>query len=197
MQQELPQVVEDLQDSKYDNETQEKHLYDVEDVQDSDSEYETETEDERLDNNEDLQDSEYDSETQEEYPHNVEDVQYFDHDITEQEIMTQGVKEPANFHPGFFNVDGYPTIASQMDLVPTTAIFRTFNALNMRNLLYLQSELTYLENRLSEYTREDAMKNDENSNAHAWNFISLMCDADSNQYKTVMQIRTKLKEYSE
>jgi len=45
-------------------------------------------------------------------------------------------------------VVGYPKLAEKMKIYPTVAIFRRFNALNARNLLYIQSELSHYENEL-------------------------------------------------
>jgi hypothetical protein len=46
-------------------------------------------------------------------------------------------------------VQGYPMLAAYMGLTPETNIFRRFSILNARNLLYLQAELTNLEEALS------------------------------------------------
>ncbi|KAH3943296.1 hypothetical protein HBH70_118080 [Parastagonospora nodorum] len=45
-------------------------------------------------------------------------------------------------------VPGYPKIAARMSLIPETAMFRRFGALNARNLLYLQGDLARIEEEL-------------------------------------------------
>ncbi|KAF2748356.1 hypothetical protein M011DRAFT_485646 [Sporormia fimetaria CBS 119925] len=42
-------------------------------------------------------------------------------------------------------VRGYPKLAGRMALVPEEAIFRRFDELQLRNLLYLQNELATLD----------------------------------------------------
>lgn len=58
-------------------------------------------------------------------------------------------------------IDGYPVFSSFLvnDLDKTGTIFRRFDRIAARNLLYLESELTALENRL------DSLEQRENSDA--------------------------------
>jgi hypothetical protein len=42
-------------------------------------------------------------------------------------------------------VQGYPKLAGRMALDPDMQMFCSFGALNMRNLLYLQNDLVYIE----------------------------------------------------
>ncbi|EMD70237.1 hypothetical protein COCSADRAFT_78798 [Bipolaris sorokiniana ND90Pr] len=58
---------------------------------------------------------------------------------------------------------GYPMLAERIALKPQTAIYRRFDALNSRRILYLQAELCILENRLRsmEETEDEENKRDE------------------------------------
>ena len=95
-------------------------------------------------------------------------------------------------------VTGYPKLAGQMGILPESAMFRTFAALNARNLLYLQAELVALENALLQCEAEDA--NDEKRRQYAldwfWLHQSQWDDESSKQYSLVQKIKGKLKEYS-
>lgn len=51
---------------------------------------------------------------------------------------------------------GYPNLAQHMASMPETSIFRSFAKLNIRNLLYMQAELVYLEQDLHMFQLEDA-----------------------------------------
>ena len=52
-------------------------------------------------------------------------------------------------------VEGYPKLAGYITSLPEVAIFRRFGAMNARNLLYLQAELTDLEAALLQTERRD------------------------------------------
>ncbi|KAH7118967.1 hypothetical protein B0J11DRAFT_81939 [Dendryphion nanum] len=98
-------------------------------------------------------------------------------------------------------VKGYPKLAGKMGIFPEIAIFRTFAALNARNLLYLQSELTMLENKLLECEVEDSNSGDMKKRNYARDYFWLDnsqngCEEDSRQYRIVQEIRTKLAEYN-
>lgn len=98
-------------------------------------------------------------------------------------------------------VPGYPKLAGQMAMLPGIAIFRRFGALNARNLLYLQSELTDLEAALLHAEARDNAHPKWEKRAHAkdWYWIQHSVhveDEDSVQYGLVMNIREKLNEYN-
>lgn len=101
-------------------------------------------------------------------------------------------------HPLDGTVAGYPTLATQMGLIPEAAIFRTFPALNTRNLLYLQAELIALENQLLKCEVEDSNVPEKSRYALDWFWLdySQHVAADAKQLQLVFQIRAKLKEYS-
>jgi hypothetical protein len=52
-------------------------------------------------------------------------------------------------------IKGYSVLAEQMGKFPQLGIFHNFGALNARNILYLQAELTYLEQRLIAMEKRD------------------------------------------
>jgi len=95
-------------------------------------------------------------------------------------------------------VAGYPRLAEQMGLVPESGIFRTFSALNAKNLLYLQAELVTLEKILLECELEDSKATEKARYALDWFWLSRSqeADADPKQIRLVLEIRSKLKEYS-
>ena len=96
-------------------------------------------------------------------------------------------------------VTGYPKLAGQMELIPETAIFRRFGALNAQNLLYLQAELIYLEKQLRNCELVDNQSRHGSKSKYAldWFWLSQSAiDGDEIQWNFVLKIREKLKEYS-
>ncbi|OCK94898.1 uncharacterized protein K441DRAFT_559211 [Cenococcum geophilum 1.58] len=107
--------------------------------------------------------------------------------------------ETSPTHPLDNLVVGYPKLAGQMGLLPETAIFRRFGALNAQNLLYLQAELTYLEKQLRECERADnkSPKGLKSRYALDWLWLSRSAaDGDEEQWELVKKIRATLKEYN-
>ncbi|KAJ9665654.1 hypothetical protein H2201_004138 [Coniosporium apollinis] len=97
-------------------------------------------------------------------------------------------------------VTGYPKLGRQMGLMPETAIFRRFGALNAENLLYLQAELIHLEKKLREQQLADSRDGDEVKRKYAvnWYWLSESTDdGDGKQWDIVLKIRAKLREYNE
>jgi len=87
-----------------------------------------------------------------------------------------------------------------MGLLPETAIFRRFGALNAQNLLYLQAELTYLEKQLRKCERADNKSPEGLKSRYAldWFWLSRSAaDGDEEQWELVKKMRVTLKEYSE
>jgi hypothetical protein len=98
--------------------------------------------------------------------------------------------------------NGYSKLASLMGQNPEVAIFRRFNKLNARNLLYLQAELAELEERLERATKADQDASDPNRKIYDRHWLSLSeCGTtpggDPEQWNLVLEMRAKLKEYSE
>jgi hypothetical protein len=119
----------------------------------------------------------------------------------------QGSQEKNDWDPAPELPTGYPKLAGYFACVPNAALFRRFNALNMRRLLYLQADLCYLEKDLLEVERTDAICTDENErNKYAtdWGAFKLSASAQGEvgqelrrQWELMMDnINPKLREYS-
>lgn len=97
-------------------------------------------------------------------------------------------------------VVGYPRLAAKIEVLPETAIFRRFGALNAQNLLYYQAELTYLEQKLKKQQEKDRNLGSEPEKWFAvdwyWLERSRQQSVDTTQLDLVLKIRTRLKEYS-
>lgn len=104
---------------------------------------------------------------------------------------------------------GYPKLAGHMGVVPEMALFRTFSALNAQNLLYLQAEITGLENELRKCEGEDnnSIGTDRVKYARDWYWLNFSQEEDpdkspeenekiARQYDIFKKIRGKLAEYS-
>ncbi|KAJ4350343.1 uncharacterized protein N0V89_008964 [Didymosphaeria variabile] len=99
---------------------------------------------------------------------------------------------------------GYPTLATRMGVVPPTAMFRRFGALNARNLLYYQNELMQLEAELISLENKD-YQSGEYKEFYAHDSRWLMTsdeevkgqprDGDTDQRDMVLRMRDLLKEY--
>lgn len=94
-------------------------------------------------------------------------------------------------------------MAMLMGEFPEVGIFRRFGALNAQNLLYLQAELKDLEITLRQVAEEDELSRDPDKVQYSVNWFALKesieGEADSNdgkQWRTILEIRDKLKEYS-
>ncbi len=96
-------------------------------------------------------------------------------------------------------VQGYPRLAGRMGLIPETAIFRRFSALNIRNLLYLQAELMNLEMELQKQELEDKASGHEfkQNFSRDWYKVTSPDPASEHyQWSLILNIREKLKQYS-
>jgi hypothetical protein len=91
---------------------------------------------------------------------------------------------------------GYPRLAGHMGIYPERAVFRRFGALNYRNLLYLQSELAYIERKLIKQEQIDSEVPEKKRYALDWYWLSLSQDGDTRQLDLVNKMRMTLKEYS-
>ncbi|KAF1970509.1 hypothetical protein BU23DRAFT_582048 [Bimuria novae-zelandiae CBS 107.79] len=100
-------------------------------------------------------------------------------------------------HPGL--IKGYPMLAGQIQVQPEMAIFRRFIALNAENILYLQAELTFLENELRKQQLKDNSSNHEKKIKYAVNWYQLRNshrNGDTKQLDLVQRIRETLWQYS-
>ncbi|KAF2475307.1 uncharacterized protein BDR25DRAFT_350697 [Lindgomyces ingoldianus] len=92
---------------------------------------------------------------------------------------------------------GYPRLAGQMEILPETAIYRRFGALNSRNLLYYQAELASLEKELILQENLDSSVPEKQRYALDWYWLSQSVEqGDRKQLDLVMKMRALLKEYS-
>jgi len=97
---------------------------------------------------------------------------------------------------------GYPKVAEFMGKHPEMAMVRRFRGLNARNLLYLQAELVEIERKLLECERHDADdKTDPRKPKYAGSWARLVLyktdDSANQQYKLILEMREKLKEYND
>ena len=96
---------------------------------------------------------------------------------------------------------GYTRLASLMGAHPETAILRRFGYLNALNLLYLQAELTNLENALQKEAKADAESGhfDRTLYNRDWQSLSESVTTENGnprQWELMLQVREKLNEYS-
>ncbi|RMZ67702.1 phthalate transporter [Pyrenophora seminiperda CCB06] len=108
---------------------------------------------------------------------------------------------PSVPHPLDDLILGYPKIAGRMGLIPETAMFRRFGALNARNLLYLQSDLTRTENKLKKLELQDSQsekgKKKNYALSHFWlQTASVQRDGDVQQKELVLKLRETLHQYN-
>ncbi|KAJ5994931.1 hypothetical protein N7481_001908 [Penicillium waksmanii] len=81
---------------------------------------------------------------------------------------------------------GYPELAAFMESDPGFGILRRFNHLHLRNLLYMQEELTSMDRRLYEI---DTSETDELNN------MTRKADGNIDRINLMTEIRVKLREY--
>jgi hypothetical protein len=105
-------------------------------------------------------------------------------------------------HPSLAEMTGgYNILAHLMGAYPELSIFRRFGALNARNILYLQAELTDLETKLLQAEKADLESGHVNRKIYSrdWRTLSEsvdVADGDSTQWKIFLRMREKLHEYS-
>ncbi|KAI8626750.1 hypothetical protein F5Y19DRAFT_466245 [Xylariaceae sp. FL1651] len=98
--------------------------------------------------------------------------------------------------------EGYSRLASLMGTHKETAVFRRFGTLNALNLLYLQAELTNLENTLCQQAKADAESGHFERSIYArdWETLSESMAAENQhcpQWNTFLQVRKKLDTYNQ
>ncbi|KAK7985822.1 hypothetical protein PG988_003444, partial [Apiospora saccharicola] len=99
--------------------------------------------------------------------------------------------------------EGYGRISQLMGCQDTCAIYRRFRRLNSLNLLYLQAELTHLEEELESIVKRDAADPERRFHAKDWWSLSQHNDEDEDdddaaeQWEKVLEIRKKLKQYND
>lgn len=97
---------------------------------------------------------------------------------------------------------GYARLAELMSSVNSTAVFRRFAKLSVENILYLQADLVRLENKLRKIQEEDRHARRPRALYHMdWTMIlysdgiAKRGEGDNQQYKTIIEIQTRLREY--
>ena len=101
-------------------------------------------------------------------------------------------------------VEGYPSLAAFIasDCDKSTSIYRRFDRLSARNLLYLQSELMELEAQQDQLDAEDLRGSLEyKKSARNWQYLRHRASTIDNvrekeRLRVVKEIREKIKEYS-
>ena len=95
----------------------------------------------------------------------------------------------------------YRTFAEFIATDDELFVFRRFDSLNARSLLYLQSELIALEKRLSEYDNEDIQdgSSDVKLSARCWETLTLRAGEhprEAERMELIRQIQKTTKTYS-
>jgi hypothetical protein len=99
--------------------------------------------------------------------------------------------------------EGFADVARWIALDPDneTFIYRKFDELAARNLLYLQSELLVLEKQLNELDKNDASSDDMDLKdaTRTWETLTQRCGTNNEEARVrmdlIVRIRAKLKEY--
>jgi hypothetical protein len=103
-------------------------------------------------------------------------------------------------------VSGYPSLAAFIASDPdhSTAIYRRFDRLSARNLLYLQAELVTLERQQDEFDNQDLNSEGLDAKEKARDWEKLLAKAESGSDDEAQKrvtiakaIREKIKEYSQ
>ncbi|KAH0555816.1 hypothetical protein GP486_006237 [Trichoglossum hirsutum] len=100
-------------------------------------------------------------------------------------------------------MDGYDKLADLIGKHHEMVIFRRFSVLNAKNLLYLQAELVNLEEELKYIVQEDKSSGDEEKQHfpyslwHLKHSLQLPDGRYHIQWRKVLEIREKLKEYND
>jgi hypothetical protein len=97
--------------------------------------------------------------------------------------------------------EGYAQIAWRMSVFPELATSRSFRALNLQNLLYLQAELNLLEEAIHRQEQIDRESQSEKQrwNARSWKTLkngAQTAGGDGEKWRLFCEMREKLKEYS-
>jgi len=94
---------------------------------------------------------------------------------------------------------GYPRIAERIAVKPETGIYRRFDALNARHILYLQAELCRLEEDLQEQESNDCKDTVGHRSLYAIDYECMLDEEQADpkkQLKLIHKIHQKLNQYS-
>lgn len=93
-------------------------------------------------------------------------------------------------------MEGYPKLAEAMECHSDIRIFRSFSALNIQNLLYLQAELLHLEKEWRETVSDDINSGDPARVALQFNVLKMQdgtgTENEALQWAKFREIRAKL-----
>jgi hypothetical protein len=103
------------------------------------------------------------------------------------EVVATPPPVPSDHHPR-----GYPALASFIGSDKDFFVFRRFNTLSARNLLYLQDELIQLEDKLLEI---DLQESRSGGQVELWNCHSRREDSNQQRKALMAEAREKLREY--
>jgi hypothetical protein len=95
---------------------------------------------------------------------------------------------------------GYPRLAERIAVKPETGIYRRFDALNARHILYLQAELILMEKELRELEVRDNNSKGGNRSRYAMDYKSMLEEPSSEdrlQLELLKKIQKKLRQYSQ
>ena len=96
---------------------------------------------------------------------------------------------------------GYDKLAAMIGAQRSLAIFRRFSTLNVKSLLYMQAELMHLEGELADIVKEDMTSGEADREPFTWSVWHLKESINrpgrSEQWQKALDIRAKLKDYSE
>lgn len=101
--------------------------------------------------------------------------------------------------PSRYLITGYPSLAAFIasDLDRTAGIYKRFDRLAARNLLYLQSELADLQAELDALDEKDKADRASKQYARNWHDFKKKAEQEPARLHLVKEIRSTLKEYRE
>jgi hypothetical protein len=107
-------------------------------------------------------------------------------DANQGELCNESASSAAKFRIDGPYPRGYPELAAFMRSDPEIGIFRRFDYLHLRELLYLQEELTHLEEQLHTIDRTEPIE---------INIMSRRLDSNEERKKVISEIRVRLLDY--
>lgn len=118
--------------------------------------------------------------------------------IKMEPTTTEPTTEPTTTEPTKMEPKGYEKLALLMTSDPDLAIFRTFGALNVQNLLYYQAELLQRWEWLRKTANHDRNSEDPINRTFAENcfYLKYAEKGTTRQWRKILEIRKLLKEYS-
>lgn len=118
--------------------------------------------------------------------------------MSPRRVPTMSFEEISGKQKPAEQIRGYPRLTRLMLRVPEMAVFRSFEELNMINLLRMQAELDYLEQQLQQIREEDSL--DAGPRKYYATSFSRMkehsASGDSLQSEILANIGVKLESYS-